>query len=317
MTVWVLDRGEPDWEARELITEAGRRGHEACFVGLDILEASSAGLVVRGVPVEIPEHVFVRSQVFTRSTRAGRAADLAILSLLESLGARLVSSAASTQLCANKLTLSAMLGAHGLPTPETRAVRTLSQVKELGCRWPAFVVKPVYGHASIDVFGVGVVPRGPDGDLNERELIHVHHLLANHGELVAQELVYAREEAFTTARVCLIGTTLAAAYSLHATATMPDWPGKTIPALERHVLADLVRLEAVARAAQSALDLASCTVDLVAIDGQYLVIEVNPMVSVWESWGDCRLVEKDPAALHLDLIAGDDRGTAEPIGIES
>lgn len=97
-----------------------------------------------------------------------------------------------------------------------------------------------------------------------------------------------------------VGSTPIAAYRLRATEALPGWPGQSVAALERCAADYAPEIIELALAAQRALDLETSAVDLVVESGsEPSIIEVNPLVSVWETLGEFKLCDGDVADLHL------------------
>jgi glutathione synthase/RimK-type ligase-like ATP-grasp enzyme len=147
--------------------------------------------------------------------------------------------------------------------------------------WGEVVLKPIWGHASLDV-----VRMRPGGRLTEegtvlgiREEIASWHLLEQHTTLCAQPFVPnpARD-----LRVAVIGSTIAAA-DYHVS-TSPDgavrhflYPLK----VERAPISSA--LEEIVLGAVSALGLDAAVIDLVESPSGPVVIEVNEGLTVWRT----------------------------------
>lgn len=281
--VWFLDRFSKSWENRELCAALAERGLRARIVDWEDLAISGGpdGAVLDGVSVPPPRVAVVKSRVITRRS----AGDLALiydeLEALEEAGTRISNPAAAIRRCRNKLRQAAVLSRAGLPVPETRSVSSQDDIEACMKDWGEVVLKPIWGHASLDV--VRMRPGGRLTDegslLGIREEIASWHLLEQHTTLCAQPFVPnpARD-----LRVVVIGSTIAAA-DYHVS-TSPD-------GAVRHFLYPLKverapispELEALVLGAVTALGLDSAVIDLVESPAGPVIIEVNEGLTVWRT----------------------------------
>ncbi|MFI5690839.1 RimK family alpha-L-glutamate ligase [Kribbella sp. NPDC051586] len=281
--VWFLDRFSQSWENLALCAALAERGLRGRIVDWDDLAMSGglAGAVRDGQPVAAPRVAVVKSRVITRRS----AGDLALiydeLEALEEAGTRISNPVAAIRRCRNKLRQAALLARAGLPVPETRSVSSQDDIQACMKDWGEVVLKPIWGHASLDVVRMRPGGRGIEEGtvLGIREEIASWHLLEHHKTLCAQPFVPnpARD-----LRVVVIGSTIAAA-DYHVS-TSPD-------GAVRHFLYPLKverapispGLEEIVLGAVVALGLDSAVIDLVESPSGPVIIEVNEGLTVWRT----------------------------------
>ncbi|MFJ6381000.1 RimK family alpha-L-glutamate ligase [Kitasatospora sp. NPDC092039] len=281
--VWIVGRGESYAELRMLGDELGGRGLRAEVVDWDGLTPSCEppGALRADGGFQVPRLAVIGSMVFTRQPAAGLADLQAALGLLEDGGARLVNPAASLAAYRNKLRQTAALAAAGLPVPPTRAARSVAQVSACVAEWGDVVVKPSYGHASVDVLRLrpGVHGGEVPGGLGRRSGILVWHLLDRHGVLCVQRFV---TNPGRDLRLVVLGGRVAACYYHVSTAPDGDTHHPLYPfrweRAERKPEIEELALRAVA---VLGFDVAS--LDLLEGPDGPVVVEVNPSVSAWAS----------------------------------
>lgn len=311
--VWILDRHEPDWEDNALRDRLRGHGMSAEIIDWEALppSGSDGGLLLNGMPVTPPSVATVRSRVLTRHTAGPLSLLYEWLGYLESTGARLVNTARSLQRCQNKVWQAATLAAAGVPVPETRLVTTSDEIAECLTDWGETVVKPIYGHASIDV--VRLRPGGPDNPIGMEEEIVVWHMLQRYRSLCAQRFV---PNPGRDLRVVIIGSQLVTCH--YRIGTAPDGTVKSL--LHPYITEPVVvtpELEHVSLLAARSLSLDLASIDLVESDTGPVVVEVNPTVSVWQPLVGTELDLTGPgitevhAALLIDILSEpstEDRG---------
>lgn len=279
--IWILDRLEPVEEAEALRDELEGRNYRTEIVDWDTLTPSCIppGVVREDGRFEVPRLAVVRSRIVTRCPQDRLAELYTGLGLLEDAGVRLVNNARSFARYENKIRQASVLSSAGLPVPPTRAVRTLQEVDACVVDWQDVVLKPCYGHASIDV--VRLRPGGhgsatPDG-LGAREHILVWHLLERHGLMCAQQFIPNRGRDL---RILVLGRAVAGCY-FHVS-TAPDGSTRHPLYPYRWAQASLsAETEELALRATEELGFDVASLDLVEGPQGDVVIEVNPTISRW------------------------------------
>ncbi|MBD0673112.1 hypothetical protein BU198_20945 [Streptomyces sp. CBMA156] len=276
--MWIVGRGEGNAEMRTLCEELGGRGLRAEVVDWEGLTPSCAppGALRANGDFEVPRLAVIGSRVFTRQPAAGLAGLQSALGLLEDAGARLVNSLASLTAYRNKLRQVAALGAAGLPVPPTRAARSVAQVDACVGAWQDVVVKPSYGHASLDVVRLRAKERG---GLGERSGMLVWHLLDRHEMLCVQQFV---ANPGRDLRVLVIGGRVAACYYHASTAPDGDTHHPLYPFRWERAELD-PRVEELALRAVAVLGFDVASLDLLEGPDGPVLIEVNPSISYWAS----------------------------------
>lgn len=278
--IWILDRLGPDWEVRT-ITEALRTaGLPAELVEFDELRPTGGGMAGPSPDMPAPALAMVTARVFTRHVEGDVALLYGWLAMLEDAGTRLVNSAGALRRCRNKIHQAATLRAAGVPVLETVAVRRVEEAEECLDRWQDMIIKPVVGHASVDVLRLLPQPSGgrAGGTLGLREDIVLWHLLRRHHVLCAQRFV---PNPGRDMRVVVIGDQVASCH--YHISTAPDGsvrsllhPATWAPAPLTAEIRDLVL------SATAALSLDLATIDVLEGPDGPVIIEVNPTVSRWE-----------------------------------
>ena len=305
-SVWLLDRVQSDWEVDTLCAGLADRGIDSERVdwGEILPHGSPPGFAgPRGIR-EAPALAVVTARVLTRHTEGDLALLYDWLAMLEESGTRLVNPVASLRVCQNKIRQAATLAAAGVPVPETRAVRSAADVERCLADWGDVIVKPITGHASVDV--IRLVPAGGGGQpgslLGLREDIVLWHWLKRHHVLCAQKFV---ENPGRDLRAVVIGDQVASCHFHISTA--PDGsvrsllhPLRWAPAPLTGELAELL----VTSVRALGLDLA--TIDVVEGPDGPVVIEVNPTVSRWEpvEGTELDLTPGGLTAAQVELITG-------------
>ncbi|MFC8565273.1 RimK family alpha-L-glutamate ligase [Streptomyces sp. NPDC057245] len=284
-TVWIVDRWEdasdPAWEVAALRQSLAERDVRAEVVDWEQLRfgLSRDTLLRSGRESGLPDAMVIRSQVLTRHTAGSVALLYDSFDHLEDCGVRLINRATALRTTENKMRQAQTLHAAGIPVPDTRLVHSVDHVGQCMRDWGEIVLKPVHGHASIDV--VRMRPKGvghADGELlGTREEITAWHLLEHHGVLCAQPYV---PNPGRDVRLTVMGGTVAAAVTHVSTSS----DGSVRHLLHPYATArveSLPRFEHAALAATAALGLDVATVDLVEGPDGPVVIEVNPTATLW------------------------------------
>ena len=151
--VWILDTVVEAWENHSLRDEFARRGHDAHIVDwLSVVLSGGPGhVVVNGVPRSAPCLAVMKARVLTRRSERDLALVYDGLEALEEGGTRFANSMASTRRCNNKLRQAGVLARAGIQIPPTRGVRTREEVEACLAEWDQIVLKPIWGHASLDL----------------------------------------------------------------------------------------------------------------------------------------------------------------------
>lgn len=146
------------------------------------------------------------------------------------------------------------------------------------------MLKPVYGHASIDVALLRPPREGVGGSgLETHEEVHAWHLLRTHRTLCAQKFM---PNSGRDLRVAIIDRRIVACYWKEITASSGSLP------IRGYRIAPAVITEEVTRVCAVAIEVLGLDIailDLVEGQDGLVVIEVNPGISGWE---------------HLEQVAG-------------
>ena len=305
-SVWLLDRIQSDWEVDTLRTALSAEGIQAERVDW-------AEIQPYGVPPgfsgpegrrEAPDLAVVTARVLTRHTEGDVALLYDWLTMLEQRGTRLVNPVGALRVCQNKVWQAATLAEAEIPVPPTRAVRSAEDVEGCLADWDDVIVKPITGHASVDVIRLVSGARGGQQGslLGLREDIVLWHWLRRHQVLCAQKFV---ENPGRDLRAVVIGDQVASCH--YHISTAPDGsvrsllhPLRWAPAL---LTGDLERLLV---KCVSALGLDLATIDLVEGPDGPVVIEVNPTVSRWEpvEGTELDLTPRGITTAQVELITG-------------
>jgi RimK family alpha-L-glutamate ligase len=279
--IWILDRFDADWEDLMLQDALRARGLSVEIVDWSTLTpcGNDGGFCSKGERIRPPALALVRSRVLTRHTEGDLALLYDWLSLLEDMGIRLVNSLESIRHCQNKVRQAATLAKAGIPVPETTAIRTLGDLEHCLRFWGDVVIKPIYGHASIDLARLRA-----DGDgsgngsvLGIREEIVAWHLLEHYRILCAQRFI---PNPGRDLRLVVIHNTIVSCH--YRISTAPDKSIKSLLHPYQRVQVQLTPpIERLALRAVTALKLDLATIDLVEAEEGPIIIEVNPTVSVW------------------------------------
>jgi len=242
--------------------------------------------------------------VLTRHSEGDLALLYDWLSMLEQRGTRLVNSVAALRVCQNKIWQAAALAEAGVPVPPTRAVRSAADVEQCLTDWGDVIVKPITGHASVDV--IRLVPAGPGGQpdslLGLREDIVLWHWLRRHQVLCAQKFV---ENPGRDLRAVVVGDRIASCH--YHISTAPDGSVRSLLHPLRWEPADLTeKLEQLLLKCVDVLGLDMATLDVVEGPDGPVVIEVNPTVSRWEPVEGTKLdlTPRGITAAQVELITG-------------
>lgn len=279
--LWLLDRFSHSWENRAIHDEMTRRGHVAEIVDWDTLTpmGGGVGLLRDGSAAEPPYLAIVKSRVFTRCPVGDLALVYDGLEALTDLGTRVLNSPSAIRRGRNKLRQAGTLARAGLPVPATRAIRSEADIERCMADWGEIVLKPVWGHASVDV--TRMRPNGrlaePGTLLGIREEIIAWHLLERYHLLCAQEFI---PNPGRDLRVTVIGPVIASC--IYHVSTAPDGSVRHSLYPLRVQQAKLTReIADIAHGATSALELDFAILDLVEGPDGLVIVEVNQGLSVW------------------------------------
>ncbi|MFC8518628.1 RimK family alpha-L-glutamate ligase [Streptomyces sp. NPDC057257] len=305
-SVWLLDRIQSDWEVDTLCAALNDRGIPAERVDWAEIQpyAVPPGFAGPQGLREAPRLAVVTARVLTRHTEGDLALLYDWLAMLEDQGARLVNPVGSLRVCQNKVRQAARLAAADLPVPPTRAVRSAEEVERCLADWGDVIVKPITGHASVDV--IRLVPGGGGGQrgslLGLREDIVLWHWLRRHHVLCAQRFV---ENPGRDLRAAVIGGRVASCH--YHVSTAPDGSVRSLLHPLQWAPAELTdELERILVKCLEVLGLDLATIDLVEGPDGPVVIEVNPTVSRWEpvEGTDLDLTPHGITAAQVDLLTG-------------
>jgi tetrahydromethanopterin:alpha-L-glutamate ligase len=303
--VWILDRYDWSREMTALCQALRQRGLKADIVDWGCLTpgGNPAGFLKDGVPCAVPKAALVESRVYTRHTEGDLSLVYDWLDALAAEGTRLCNPASAIRTARNKLRQAAILSGQGLPVPPTAAVRSQADLERCLADWGDVVIKPVVGHASIDVTRMRADgPGAADGSrLGLREEIVSWHLLQEHHVLLAQPYV---ANPGRDLRIAVIGDSVAAC--VYHVSTAPDLTVRHFLYPLRWEKAPLTtELRDIALGATAALGLHIAVLDLLEGPDGPVIIEVNCSGSVWSriEGTEMDLTEHGMTSLIADHLA--------------
>ncbi|TPQ16763.1 hypothetical protein FGD71_039840 [Streptomyces sporangiiformans] len=304
-SVWLLDRIQSDWEVDTLCTALTDQGigSERVDWGEILPHGSPPGFSGPQGIRDAPELAVVTARVLTRHVEGDMALLYDWLSMLERCGTRLVNAVDALRVCQNKIWQAAALAEAGVPVPPTRAVRSADDVEQCLADWRDVIVKPITGHASVDVIRLLAAGKGgqPGSLLGLREDIVLWHWLRRHAVLCAQKFV---ENPGRDLRAVVIGDQVASCH--YHISTAPDGSVRSLLHPLRWAPAPLTGdLEDLLVRSVRALGLDMATIDVVEGPDGPVVIEVNPTVSRWEpvEGTELDLTPRGITAAQVELIA--------------
>jgi tetrahydromethanopterin:alpha-L-glutamate ligase len=304
-SVWLLDRVQSDWEVDTLRTALTDEGIPAERVAWGEVQPHGCppGFAGPDGIRDAPELAVVTARVLTRHVEGDVALLYDWLSMLEQRGTRLVNPVAALRVCQNKIWQAATLAEAGVPVPPTRAVRSADEAEQCLADWGDVIVKPITGHASVDV--IRFLPTGKGGQpgslLGLREDIVLWHWLRRHSVLCAQKFV---DNPGRDLRAVVIGEQVASCH--YHISTAPDGSVRSLLHPLRWAPAPLTSdLEDLLVRSVRALGLDMATIDVVEGPEGPVVIEVNPTVSRWEpvEGTELDLTPRGITAAQVELIA--------------
>lgn len=241
-------------------------------------EGSPARMLLDGESFDPPRVAVVRSRVLTRHTEGDVALLYDWLEMLESLGVRLINRAQSIRTSQNKVYSLSLLARAALPIPPTRAVRAIEEVDRCVSDWQDVVLKPVYGHGSVDMLRLRAKPSDESA---VREEVLTWHLLRRHHVLCAQRFIPnpGRDLRVVVIRGQVVSCTYRIAHS-------PNGPVKDHlnPYLQEPAVCT-PEIDGFAARSCELLGLDCAAIDMVEGPGGVVILEVNPTVSLWRSLG--------------------------------
>ncbi|MFH8349576.1 RimK family alpha-L-glutamate ligase [Streptomyces sp. NPDC018045] len=250
--------------------------------------AEPLGLWYEGRPLPLPAVVLVRSRAYTRAADCYQVFDC--LRMLEAAGTTVLNTPDAIQRAHNKLLACALLARAGVPVPPTRAIRTVEEAGACLRRWRDVVFKPALSHSKVGLVRTHLLePQAPDtpSGVSPHQEIQLWHLLREHRTLCAQPYIAHDDEEL---RVLVIN---GAVVSCTARTTLfTDLDGQASHIGYEVSAADLTpALAEVTTAATRAFGLHHAAVDLLNGPKGPVVLEVNPVISMWR--------DLDAAGLHL------------------
>jgi RimK family alpha-L-glutamate ligase len=197
-----------DWHARDLTAAFARAGAIAAPIrlaqcGFDTRRPS--GLVIPGFGADLPDAIFVRAVGF--GTFESVTLRLGVLHSLRDIGAPVLNSARTIELCVDKAATSFALARCGIPTPATWTVQSEQAARQIVRREAGrgpLVLKPLFGAQGFGlklirrvedlppfeaVEGVYYLQRFVAGDRNGFRDIR---LFVSHGEVIAAMTRHAK-----------------------------------------------------------------------------------------------------------------------------
>ncbi|MGH3632567.1 MAG: ATP-grasp domain-containing protein [Mycobacterium sp.] len=281
--IWFLDRFSETWENKALCVELTKRGYQAEIVDWEHLALSGdrADIVREGISCDAPRVAVVKSRVTTRRPDNALALIYDGLDALADAGTRFSNSPAAIRRCDNKLRQAAVLAKAGLPVPPTRAVRTQADIEYCMTDWSDIVLKPVWGHASIDV--TRMRPGGRLAELGSllgiREEIVSWHLLERYRILCAQPFV---DNPGRNLRITVIGSEIASC--VYHVSTSPDKKvSHFLFPLKVENATRTAEIDRITHAALAALDLDFAIIEMVEGSSGPVLIEVNEGLPVYRN----------------------------------
>lgn len=275
--IWVMDRFSPCWEDDSLVSALQEMGTEARYVDWNSVQIDGDGIRIGGEPAHPPDLAYVRSRIVTQPVEGWLAQVYDSLAMLDDIGVLMVNQLNATRRSKNKVRQARLLGAAGVRVPPTRMVATTRDIERCLAEWGTIVLKPVYGHASIDVMLLRPPRRGVGGSgLETQEEVHAWHLLGTHRTLCAQKFV---PNSGRDLRVAIIGRQIVACYWKEISASSGSLPVREYRMFPSRITDDIAWICATAT---EALGLEIAILDLVEGEDGMIVIEANTGISGWE-----------------------------------
>lgn len=276
--VLILDRMRPGTEELELVKLLEKRGISSRVVDWQRLNFSGnpPSVELGRESLGLPSAAALRSRVLTRHTEGDVALLYDWLEMFESMGVAVINTLASVRKSQNKVYSASLLAKAGIPVPLTRAVRSVEDIGRCVREWEDVVLKPVYGHASVDMTRMRQDPT--DEDSLEEEVI-AWSLLKRHHVLCAQRFI---PNPGRDLRVLVIrGRVVSGQYRI---ARSPDHRVRDLINPYRAKPAALTsQVGEIATRSCETLGLECASIDMVEGPEGVVVIEVNPTISIWRN----------------------------------
>lgn len=274
--VFVLDRMRPGKEELQLVHQLTDLGFAAEVIDCRRLtfEANPTRILLDGEPFALPKVAVVRSRVLTRHTDGDISLLYDWLELLESFGVTLINSAQSIRISRNKVYCLSLLARAGIPVPPTRSVSTIEEIDQCVSDWKDVILKPVFGHSSVDLIRIQAMPS--DEDAIDEEILS-WHLLRRHRIVCAQRFIPNPGRDLRV--IVLQGQVVSSTYRVARSPTNRVHDHLYPYALEPAPCTPNIQQWAVQSCETLGLDCAS--IDMVEGPDGVVVIEVNPTVSIW------------------------------------
>jgi glutathione synthase/RimK-type ligase-like ATP-grasp enzyme len=289
--VLLLDRMAPGSEERDLLRRLSERGYRALIVDWDRVsfQGHPAQIFLDEHSLELPKVAVLRSRVLTRHIEGDVALLYDWLEMLERLGVTLIPSSQAIRVSQNKVYSIACLSRAGVPVPPTRTIRTMRELGQCFTDWQEVILKPIYGHASLDMVRMRAEP--PDEDatdgVSRRQEIIAWHLLQRYRILCAQQFI---PNPGRDLRVLVIRGQVVACFYLVAQSPTKRVKDPFSPYI-REAATLTPKIESLAKRSCETLGLPCASIDMVEGPDCPVVLEVNPTISLW-----CPLDQED---LHL------------------
>lgn len=276
LDVVVLDRMRPGEEEQELVRQLTARSLAAEVIDFQRLsfEDWPARVLLDGEPFTAPKVAIIRSRVLTRHTEGDVALLYDWLEMFESFGVTLINTAKSIRLTQNKVYSLSLLARAGIPIPATRSVRTIGEIDRCVADWKHVVLKPIFGHSSVDLVRIRAMPS--DEDAIDEEILS-WHLLRRHHVLCAQRFIPNPGRDLRV--VVLQGRVVSFTYRIARSPTKRVHDHLYPYAQEPAPFQPDVESYAVRSCAVLGLDCAA--IDMVEGPDGVVILEVNPTVSIW------------------------------------
>lgn len=301
LDVVVLDRLSPGREERELVRKLTERGLAAEVIDFQRLsfEDRPDRILLDGEGFSPPKVAVIRSRVLTRHTEGDVALLDDWLEMLESFGVTLINTSRSIRMTQNKVYSLSLLARAGIPIPATRSVRTIEEIDRCVADWEDVILKPIYGHSSVDLVRIRATPS--DEDAIDEEILS-WHLLRRHQVLCAQRFVPNLGRDLRI--VVLQGHVISSTYRIARSPTqrvhdhLYPYTQESAPCPPD--------VESYALRSCSILGLDCAAIDMVEGPDGVTILEVNPTVSIWRRLDQERhhLTSGGIASAFVDMVVG-------------
>lgn len=271
------------WAENKLVEEISKLGYKAEVWDWDQVEVVAAPFefFYQGIKRELPKVAMFESRIRSRYTLGDRLYLFDALELLEQQGMTILNSPQAVRKASNKVYAANVLQRAGIRVPSTRMVSSVDQVGSCLKEWKDIILKPLSGHASIDIKRL-ILNEFRYGDeiadvLSIFQEIEVWHLIQNYKVLCAQQ--YVSNPGYDL-RINVVGDKVVSIWALDC---LPNtWRTKDINEGKKLRKYELTKeLEDIALSAVSALGLDYAPIDLIEGPDGPIIIEVNSALSIW------------------------------------